>query len=206
MAAGIQYETPVDLQQLPSVSAGPDEIVLTMRPMPLWFNVGEICAVGLFLCLNVAYLVFIWWVATRDNRSVAVGADRNEIMSWAVVAICCLLFEIYQLIGFVRRYRRGPVPRQLIISTDSVRLINHGLWRVHTRCRPLSDLRDVRLRNLKNVVGRPAGAILSVRFIHGPQWQFRFNQKQTAIAEEARRLIHDRVEGRERFGKNSPQA
>jgi hypothetical protein len=106
-----------------------------------------------------------------------------------------LIFEIYQLVGFVRRYRRGPVPRQLIVSADSGRLIHPGVWRVRIRCRPLSDVRDIRFRNLKNVIGRSAGAILSVRFIRGLQWQFRFNQRQTAIAEEAHRLIRDRVEG-----------
>ena len=178
------------------VNAGPDEIVLTMRPTALWINLLDICGLALFLCVNVASLALIWWVAKWDNQSVALGADRNEITFWVVIGICCLIFQFYLIVGLVRRYRRGPVPRQLAISTDSVRLIYPGLWRVRTRCRPLSDVRDVRLRNLKNVIGRPAGAILSVRFIRGPIWQFRFNEKQAAIAAEAHRLIRERVECR----------
>ena len=194
MMEGIQYETPVDLRQLPMVSAGADEIVLTMRPTSLWIILLEICGNGLFLCLNVAYLAFIFWDATWDNQSVAAG-DLSEIRSWAVVGICCVIFQIYLVVGLVRRYRRGPMSRQLIISTDSVRLIYPGLWRIRTRSRPLSGVREVRIRNLKNIIGRPAGAILSVRFPRGPLWQFRFSQKQAAVAIEAHRLIREHVEG-----------
>lgn len=177
------------------VSAGPDEIVLTMRPTPLWVNLLEICGVGIFLCFNAAYLVFIWWLARRDNQSIAVGPERTEMISWAIVGICALVIQIFEIVGLARRYRRGPVPRQLAVSADSVRLISAPRWRVRTRRRPLSDVRDVRLKNLKNVIGRPAGAILSVRFIRGPQWQFGFNQKHTAISAEAHRLIRNCVEG-----------
>jgi len=192
MAAGIQYETPVDVPHLPMVSAGPDEIVLTMRPTPLWINVGEIFAVGLFLCINGAYLALMAWV----HRTSGQGVDPSQMLTFAGLEFCFLIFEIYQIAKLLRRYRRGPIPRQLAVSADSFRLISAPVWRVLTRCRPLSDVRDVRLRNLKNVIGRPAGAILSVRFIRGPIWQFRFNEKHAAIAAEAHRLIRERVECR----------
>jgi len=193
MMEGIQYETPVDLRKLPMVSAGSDEVVLTMRPLPFWMDVGEICAVGLFICLNGAFIAFMIWLAAREYRSFPVGVDLKEILIFAGLGFCFLILEIYQVVESVRRYRRGPVPRQLIISSDSARLIFPGGWRLGNQCRPLSDVRDVRLRCLKNVIGRPAGAILSVRFIRGRQWQFRFNQKQITVATDAQRLIGDRI-------------
>lgn len=195
MAAGIQYETPVDVRQLPMVSAGPDEIVLTMRPDPLWMNVAEICSLGLYLCFNGAYLAFMVW----EYRTSIASVDLNEMLTFAGIGFSLLIFEIYQIAKSIRRHRRGPIPQQLIISADSVRLISAPFWRVRARCQPLSDVRDVRLKNLKNVIGRPAGAILSVRFIRGRQWQFRFNQKQAAVATEADRLIRERLKGGDGF-------
>ena len=108
MMEGIQYETAVDPERLPMVNAGPDEIVLTMRPTALWINLLDICGLALFLCVNVASLALIWWVAKWDNQSVALGADRNEITFWVVIGICCLIFQFYLIVGLVRRYRRGP--------------------------------------------------------------------------------------------------
>jgi hypothetical protein len=197
MVDQLQYESPIDLQQLPKLDISGGDPILILRPStPRWlylffliFSIAQFCAfcvLSLFFIRVLRSFPLPFGRMPRDLKLIFIG-QLASIAFW-------LLESVWFGAWSFRQYQMGLTPRKLWISNGSIHLNRAGNWRVSTKTRDLQSIREIRLKPIKGFIGGTAGAHLIVRFGRFRHWNFRFKQNQMPLAAEAQRQFGQRLE------------
>jgi len=199
----LQYESPIDLRQLPKLDFSGGDPILILRPStPRWlylffliFSTAQFCAfcvLGVFFIRVLRSFPSPFGGLSRDLKLVLIGPFA-AIAFWLVESVW---FGAWSF----RQYQMGLTPRRLWISNGSIHLNHAGNWRVSTLTRNLQSIREICVKPIKGFIGGTAGAHLIVRFGRFRRWSFRFKQNQMALATEACRHFEKHLVG---DGKNA---
>lgn len=152
MVDQLQYESPIDLQQLPKLDISGGDPILILRPLtPRWlylffliFSIAQFCAfcvLSLFFIRVLRSFPLPFGRMPRDLKLIFIG-QLASIAFW-------LLESVWFGAWSFRQYQMGLTPRKLWISNGSIHLNRAGNWRVSTKTRDLQSIREIRLKPIK---------------------------------------------------------
>jgi hypothetical protein len=143
----------------------PPRYTLTFPQTPRWLVIVSIVSqfsLGTFMLVGFGWMAWMIWSFHRSYGIPAPAVSPVVALDiiGAFVPIACGWFML-------RSYRRyGHLPRGLSLDIAKHTLSHRPERNPRWREWPVSAIASVRLSPIRNLLGRPAGAALSIRFRH----------------------------------------